>query len=585
MGELRLRDLPHRQVADGDHCRVRGALRKGPWCWPTDPADRRKVADTFGVSPGPVGRGQVLLLAVKAKEGAGSLLRLEPVEGTGDGRDRIPLHGDARDAAMRAERLASRHLPILFDPGALFRQTRWEARTVWLDARDPDLRLEGSSYGAAMLLAWASLILDHAAVPDDLVASAALGDDGRLQPVDGLAVKLRLVVDHAPTVRRFVVAKEQEEEARRLAEGFPADERPQIVGCADAAALLDVAFPGLASTLPPQLRDPTRARTAARQLFRLAMLGDVPLLGWKHVAVAAGAVREVFSADAPERGYADFAESVARRHEGEPAVLPWPPASALEEMPAVIAQAYCAHVVQAASDGASDEVSIYTERALARLPADPRLQHDGDLRLRGAVGRALARMRRWDEAREQLRLAVEGWFDLLRPHDASLAACELLRVAGIRGNADEVRAAHDLAIRVRQDARCDFLSRAFLDLAIARAYCQAGDPAAGLHTLDAGDLVLVRAHVKESAARWRARCLDALGRPEEADRVREGLGAEAPHSIFGLYAGLDRALRDGDPAVALEALRRADARLIRFSYESTTDPRERARRVADESPY
>ncbi len=585
MGELRLRDLPAAEVGCLDHRRVRTALALGPWCWPAGDEDRRTMARWIEVPLEPPSRGHVLLVSVKARGPGGSLLRLEPVTGPDQDPKRIPLHADAREAARRAERLASRHLPILFDAGPLFRETRWEARTVWQASGEADARLEGPSYGAAMLLAWVSLLVDHAEVPADLVASAELDDDGRLRRVEGLGEKLRIVVDHAPTVRRFVVAAGQAEEARQLVERFPVAVRPVIVACADASELIDAAFPGLATRLPEELKEPERARAVARQLFRLAMLGDVPLLGWRHVAVAASEVQKLFPADTPEWGYAGFASAVALRHEGETAILPWPPTSVLAETPAVIAQMHLAHVVQAAADGATDELSTFIDRALWRLPRDPRAQHEGDLRLRGAVGRALARLRRWDEAREELRRAVDGWFDLLRPHDASMAVCELLRVVGIGGDLAAVREAHELAARVRQDPRSDFSSRAFLELAAGRAYCQAGDPATGLAILDAADLTLVRKHVEESAARWRARCLDALGRAAEADRVRDALYASAPASSFSLYARLDRALRDGAPTEALEALHRADASRVRFSYESTAEPRERARRVADESPY
>ncbi|MFN7147587.1 MAG: hypothetical protein ACK4YP_27715, partial [Myxococcota bacterium] len=171
---------------------------------------------------------------------------------------------------------------------------------------------------------------------------------------------------------------------------------------------------------------------------------------------------------------------------------------------------------------------------------------------------------RFDTARVFLRRAAEGWMDLDELPECSYPLCELVRVAGLSGDADALDEAERLARRCLADPRTTDHARTFLQLALGRAYATLGRSERARAALADGAAPWTEAygHVRGSRLRWLAR-VDPDG-PHGA-RL-EALAAGDGEAEFALR--LARA--DAGDLAALDALGPDDARQIA-----------RCRRVAD----
>lgn len=523
-----------------------------------------------------------------------------------------PLGPTATATLRLARRLATKHLPFLPTVTPLEHAERYQA---WAVVREGDVFVElaeGDSFGLAMLLGVVSLLLGEG-FPADLCALASLTSDGRIDRVDGLREKLETVARAALAVRRVIVAPDQEREAREVLATLP--RRLALVALdpdAPLAGAMTAAFDDMEDCPTGLWQTPAQVEDGAEELFRLALEGWPVLLRWQGVAAAA----RKLAADATAVALpplaarkalwkAAFARDVALRHTGEGVLLDWPAPEVLDWFLLQDRLTVLAHVVQSAAD-VGREMEAYAWRAMDGMPR-PGDRCDGHLRLLGAVGRTFAAAGRLDRAADALDEAVQGWFDLGRGADASMALCELLRVRGLAGR--DGRAALQAAEErwLGRFVRCRGLSPAslgFVRLAAGRARVQAGDPAAAVEHLDdvapsGVDWSAMRDHLRFSRDRWLARPLDATERGRGA-AVRERLHAAADrhshHRVFALLADLDAALavEEADPtaapsdvlAAALTAL--TDLKSQRHEIERHLrggTPRERARSLAEGYRY
>lgn len=561
-----------------DRADLRCALRH-PWCWPSNAASAARAREHGFEPPAPLRPGEVLLVSVSdpsmERAALWRLSRQSPAL-----YDAVyPLGNEASFALDLARRIVTAHVPIVFTLKPLADQ-RWWATLIYKKGSRHDRWLDGASYGLSMLLAQASLLFE-VPVPSNLAASATIGTDGKLGGVEGLREKVDIIARWAPGVTRFLVHASQAAMAREIAASIRDDLK--IIGVRNASEAIDAVFPKLAEEPPPSWD----FRRMARAVYELALDGR-GILCWEPVVRAAALARARIPQHESAHVRALCAERIALRHRGHiPPPIDWETASELGRRDS----RFMAHLVQAAADAGLDETTEYISRAQDCLPALDACD-DRDLMLMGALGRALAMQREYGHARALLTNAVSAWLAMSEPEQASHALCELLRVCGILN--DHAGAARAFAFASMIEPHCDPISRSYLLLAAGRAFVQLGRPADGLRRLEMiGPDTLARAYVRRSAARWRARALDALSRRSEADEVRRALANESHEDdVEYRFAQLDlaRSTRRGVLA-AVDAVRACAPQGIRWLVSeplpadepARTD--EIARRLADEYPY
>lgn len=460
----------------------------------------------------------------------------------------------ARNAWRVAGRVAARTLPVLADPAALL--DREPPRLAVLSADGDAPVLDGASFGLPFFLAHLSAA---AGVPvdADLAASAEVTPEGAVLPVDRLGRKLDAVRAWAPGVRRVLVAEAQIAEARAAAGGL------EVIGVAHVREAIAAAFGEAfeAAVFARWAADPEAARQAADTFFRFVLREPRAALRWAGVQRALDHLRT--GADGPARWKAEVAHAVAGRHAGAPLPVPPPPDGLTLRRADRIA--LLAHRVQAHNDATADGWEGLAREAEDALAADgDACQHD--FKLLGALGRLHAGWGRFDAARGFLRRAVAGWMDTDELPEASYPLCELVRVAGLSGDAAALDDAERLVRRCLADPRTTDHARTFLQLALGRAHATLGHAEAARAAFADGAAPWTEGygHVRASRLRWLAR-VD----PDGPHLARlEALVAEDDEAAFALH--LARA--DAGDAAALDALAPDDARQMG-----------RCRRVADGS--
>ena len=429
----------------------------------------RAVARRLG--PGtPLEPGETWLLSVDragALESA-ALWRLQPQAPHEEGQAAFTRH--AARSLERASALARLEVPLLASPGSLGNRVEWRALNV-IDPQGVGARqLDGGSFGLAMVLAATSRLIGLS-MSATLVASACVGDGGRIEEVKGLDAKLSLL-GHSELGQReltCLVARSQEEEAKSHAPGHV-----RVVGVEHLSEAINEAFDKdeLAGHLRGRWSSRDEREAAARTFFRLAVEGSNLLLGWHALARGATMLGEM-SADDPWAWRVGVAARIAWRHANVPEALVVEPEH-LAELPRPRRVQLIAHAVQAAADSVSPDWSDTLERATAFVP-DPGEEYPVDLKLLGAMGRTQAAWGRYEEARDVLARAVRGWLALDDEPQSSYALSELLRVLGILGEPLDDVASAGIA-RFQRDPRPDATSRAFLRAAHGRALVQLGRP-------------------------------------------------------------------------------------------------------------
>jgi hypothetical protein len=540
-----------------------------------------------GAEPRPPEPGEALLVSVGGPAlDRGALWRLHrPSSASVNDR---PFGPEARRSLELAQAIVSRDIPLLFDARARGEAGEWQAELVWDDAQARDWIVDGRSYGLAMLLAEASRLMGVAS-PADLVCSAEILSGSRLGPVEGLERKMLTVHGSALAVRRILVASEQRDEATQVVRSHSL--ALEIVGCHTVGDAMAQAFSDVRERVRRRWDDPAEAAAAASRLFFSALEG-APLVDWRGVAAAAEHLLSCLSADdRGSRSRAAFAQAVARRHaqEADAWPIPMPAPDELAVVPRPIRQRYLAHVVQSHNDGNSAEIETVLQRARRAVPALVDC-HPEDLELLGAIGRALAALRRHGDARALLHDAVRGWVDIDRAAEASHSLCELVRVLGILRDrqALEGPALCRAIASFRADPSTTTVSHAYLRLALGRAFETLGDHARALRELAGDDADWDRAprHVRAARLRWWARALTGAGDRDGAARERGRLSDFGEEVAQRLLADIDDAIEtDADCTDLVERLARADPQGMRQLGLSGLSVAGRARVLVDEWPY
>lgn len=511
-----------------------------PWCWPRA-AEFAGAASELrretGISTPRA--GETLLVSV---DGARvSLWRLDDASRAVPHARVLELIGGARETAHRAWIAALCDLPVLVNAGPFNAQPEWRAAPIAsIGGGTPERALTGESFGLALALASTSRCLDEP-MPADVVALAAIGDDGELRPVDAIASKLRVIRGWALGVRRVLVCDAQVEEATRAAGGEFA-----IEGVSSLSRAIAMVWPDAIALARARWQDRAAAVAAVERLFRLALDSRVELPSWRSVQAAAAVLAWAVADDPDARWRAKFVHDVATRHGGAiDRVIEWPPDH--PTLPRPVRLRLLANVLQNETD--ADRLSTI-ELALAQVAA-PLERHEADLELLGAVGRAFAAAGQIPRALAVLREAIAGWIAIGRAGESSRPVCELVRLLGLLGDS----AALDAAIagevaRVRVD-RPSNASRCFLAFAVGRALVTLGRDTAGVAALADGETPWARSpdHVRLARLRWLARGLARLGdreatvlRRSEIERACAGTAVPDPNLHL---ARIDLALEEG----------------------------------------
>jgi tetratricopeptide (TPR) repeat protein len=434
------------------------------------------------------------------------------------------------------------------------------------------MTLEGRSFGLSFVLARLSALSGHA-VPSHLIASATLGDDGGLNPVHGLDAKLNAIARTALGVRCVLLHPDNAEEARAIVKNLP--RALEIVEVKTVADAVKYAF-GERLEQPPLSWDDDAALDASLRALRARTLAG-HALNWAATLRAL----EWIAARRQENARIPLLAAIARRHTGAAAslALDWDE-DAIDE----VGNELVAHIVQAAADAGDDRCSEFVARALDRVrnaPAEP-----GSIKALGACARALAAMRRFDEAQACAERAVQRWIARDERDESSYALCEWLRVAGVRKDQEAI----ERALIEAADLMDHPNNGAYVRLASMSALVRTGQPERALRLANAVETS--QPYVKRSMLRWAARANDALGEREQATRMREVLRNISERSEDGqqecresLFARLDEALAQGHETaeilIAIEQRGLQGARWILADTEGTA----RARRLADEYAY
>jgi hypothetical protein len=518
---------------------ARRALQQ-PGCWPRDVA-HITVAQRLGASLRAQQVGETLLVAITQDCSRTTLLHLA----------RNPRHTtlfepqgpDARAALTLAGTLAPMSLTTLTMGTPSRPEGSWEISPVFIEGTGASAHVDGASFGLAMLLAHASEWLDEP-VPSDLVALAALCDDGRLARVDGIAHKLAMVRATALSVRRVVVSADQEREALQYA-----GDALEVIAVDTAREAVARVFTDLDAKRRARWTEPSAIDAELDELFSLVLAPPRDAsLHWPAVADLAAALETLVN-EGLARDKAAFAQSVAARHAGHTGELAWPSERLLSSLPPSVRWRALAQGVQSLVDSGSADVREKILSVLTRLDGADTTRET--LELRGAIGRALAQLREYERARAVLSQAVDGWWEIYESGEASRALCELMRLCGVVGDVEGVRRALTKCRAFERAHSTKRASIAYLRWATGRAFVQTGCAREALEALDAVRLAGLEDHVIAGVLRWRANAHQTLGEVQLASELR---ARAARTGVRGAaeFVALDAAL--ASPEVSDETL-------------------------------
>jgi len=324
--------------------------------------------------------------------------------------------------------------------------------------------VHGPSFGLAFFLLQASRVF-RTPLPGDLVASAAITDDGRIDAVEGLPTKLAAARASLPGVRRVLVAASQVEDAR--ASAAPLD----VIGVASASQALEHVFGDrLAGLLLAEGADAQRRQELAEWFFRFALVGRGELVDWSPVASAAAeALAQWPSLSEDQRFLLAFARGIAERHEFNAGDLPVPSAAWLRARPAPLRLQLLAHLVQQAADvGSPSPATLAPLLDVFRQP-DIDEGHPMAWRVEGARARLLAVTGHPEEALDRQRRLARAYFGSLLYTDVSFPLTEWFRLAGALHDREAFDAAEELRQRVLPLGAFGMHGSAYVELAWARA--------------------------------------------------------------------------------------------------------------------
>lgn len=420
--------------------------------------------------------------------------------------------------------------------------------------------LGGDSFGLSFALAMASMILE-APVPEEFVASAAVGPSGAVEAVDGLDVKVAVIEAEAPRVGKILVARANESVARA------AVRRLVVVAVRNLGEAIEIVFgAAFEEFLQRSSADATARGEIVDSFFRIAMGGRGTFVDWSPVERGAAAVLGWRSLDEVQRFKVALARAVAGRHERNRGSIPVPKAAVLDAFPRAMRVAIATHIVQQCADSDSPE-SAGVEGLVRDLGGlvPVREAFPSQLRLRGAWARLRAVTGFPGEALAIQEEIARIWLDLLEYEETSFQLSEWCRLAGALKDRNAFRRAGSLHERVARLGGLGLKGNVYVELARAKAMVLLSitddrEVQAALARLtDDGH---APAHVVQSALRWAA--LAAYQGGDEA--AAEGLLARLERSPergrngFGpeVHLALARAERAWDRGDHAEAARQLD---------------------------
>lgn len=562
-------------------------LRLGPWAWP-DPAlaqDAHAHARSLvPEGPPPAAAGTALALTVEPASACAWVIG-------GDFAGAPALGPTAQRAWATAIAALPRSLPVLWRS---LRNHSSEPRARLLatvsvrDGLQGSSVLDGESFGLAFVLLLASRVT-RIPLRTDVVATGRIAASGAIDGVEGLALKLAVVRECLPGIRKVLVPQANVPEATATLEGFGID----VVGVSTCHAAVQAALASdpLTTLLDSSLRDEDK-QAVARSLFELSLRGRAELADWQAVGQAAQRVADWFSDTSDERRMVAFAGCVARRHAGLPVTTLPDMARLALGRPRPLRLKLLAHELQAWSDnGLGDPDDLIARAREVRAPAcDAHREHH---EVEGALGWLLLLQGRPDEALELLRSSVEGFLTLLEPAECSYSLARWAWAAGVLRSGEQLAAASAARSAVDAAGGLDEVGRMYYDHAHARALvllggehaCRARDPLERLLDVVRFDEVAC------SSLRWLARIANDQGRLEDAERLRGVLRGRVAGRrdllVFDALAALDMALEsearaeiDAALAKVVEAEPRPASTLLAQSRGGNP-----ARWLADTYPY
>ena len=548
--------------------RLAPVLRAGPWCWPAPDHPSHGLASSIAGIEGAPAAAPAAIPAVTVDDRCGYAWVLELT----DGPSAAELGRETLRSWDSASLALPRSVPLLWRivDAAHARVPRLLAVGTHLAGAGqatPCRVVQGPSFGLAFFLLQASRAFD-APLPPDVIATAAIREDGALEPVGGLDVKLATVRSLFPGVRRVLVAAAQAND--------PIDAHGlEIVAVRSASQALDVVYGEALSDLLLQAgADPRRRQELAEWFFRFSLVGRAELVDWAPVASAAARARREWPALTSEQQFQiAFAQGVAERHEFNAGVLPVPDAAWLAARPAPLRLQLLAHLVQQCADTGAPDFAV-----LAPLLAHVRVSHllDGQpmgWRLEGALARYRAVTGHPREAMTTQAALARLYVDALAPADASFPLAEWLRLSGVLDDRNAFTDADALRAGLIPLGAFGLAGSAYIDLARARAALQLGiapreEFLDRLHAL-ASDPTMA-SHVRWSAARaWLRESADET--TAVATALRAAAVAPDPRrrhaaAVNATLVALDAALAHGradDAATAVAGLETLEPGILR----------------------
>lgn len=374
------------------------------------------------------------------RPGEALLVADDPVGWAGlTGRTGEPLGKGPVEDLRRAQRLALEYTPkIVNEEEIILNKPVLLERLVGDNPAAP----EGGSFGLGLALARVSALLGIC-LPENLVASGMLSEDGVVGKVTGLSSKIAVLRTWYPGIHRMMVHPDLREEVEKL--GIEA------VGVKHLREAVATVFPEVPGSV--------RWEPLVDRLFCLAFLDSEGFTTWATLERSLEN-RPVL----PEivQWKAETAWAIARRKRGMSGTMPVPPI----ELRRPLRLKWLAQRVQDCNDQVEEEwewLAVEAEAALAVV----REETEWDLRLCGALGRLYLAWGRVDRARIMLGRAVEGWEALYLPKEISIPLCAWLRVEpGVEERAWRLFHRPDLSS----------LSRACLALELSRLAWKRGEP-------------------------------------------------------------------------------------------------------------
>ncbi|BCS35447.1 hypothetical protein TBR22_A46740 [Luteitalea sp. TBR-22] len=545
--------------------RLRPVLGIGPWCWPTDAASPAAALarDITGLpSPPAAAIGTIAGLSVERTCGFAWILH------TGAALRRGPEVGTTTRQSWDAASLAlPRSVPLLWQSvnaahaGALHLLPVGAHLTEPGQAPPCDV-VSGPSFGLALFLLQASLVF-RVSLPGDLVASAAVAADGRVEEVDGLDVKLATIRALLPSVTRVLVAASQVSDAERHAGPL------EVIGVHGTSQALEHVFGDrLAGLLLQEGLDGERRRSLCEWFFRFALEGRGELVDWSPIAAAASrALAQWPDLTADQRFQLAFALGIAERHEFNAGSLPVPSPAQLAARPAHLRLHLLAHLVQQSADSGTPAPDTLVPLLDRFAQPDLHEGHPMAWRVEGARARLLAVTGRPIEALRRQEALARTYYEALLYRDISFPLAEWFRLAGATGDHDAFARADAMLASILPLGPFGFQGQAYIDLARSRAALALGvpdrEPARAVLAGLAGDAAGPQ-HVRWAAARAWLRATDPAAPAAAALRgmlAREAAVAQDrrsthPHASQVAHAlvRMDDALAAADDAAAQLAL-------------------------------